>query len=77
MVAINIPELMKIATTLETSSQALNQIRQTLESALSSSAVDDYFQIFIVQARVNEAIERLRRIVEKGERKNRRESQIK
>ncbi len=69
MGAIDLTELGKIATILETSSKSLKKISQTLESTSPATPADEYFQILLALARVNEATEKLQRIVEKGDKK--------
>jgi hypothetical protein len=66
MSVINFPELVKIGNSLETSLKALKKMQETIESTWPVSPVGEYFQILVAVARVNEALERLQRIIGPG-----------
>jgi hypothetical protein len=63
MGAINLPELVQIGNSLETSLISLKQLQKKLESTWPVVAVDEYFQILFTVARVNEGLERLQKII--------------
>ena len=64
MGAINFPDLIKIGTSLETSLNSLKQIQQKIESTWPGASESDYFQILFAVARVDEALERVQRIIQ-------------
>ncbi len=63
MGVINFPELEKLGGSLEASLKSLKQMQTTIESKWPVASEGDYFQILFAVARVEEALDRVQRII--------------
>jgi hypothetical protein len=64
---VNADKVINILGNLEASSQALNSLKDELESAHPSPPVHDYYQILFALTQVKEAKERLEAVIENQE----------
>jgi hypothetical protein len=64
MGTINVAKVQEVVNHLEVSSQTLHRVRAGMESTWPPLPVDEYYQILFALARVDEARERLGKIVD-------------
>ncbi len=63
MGVINFPELVEIGGSLEGCLKSLKQMQEKIESTWPATPEGDYFQILLAAARLDEALERVKRII--------------